>query len=103
MQLLENISNKAATYFGFDESSTARSSKLNESLIDKASNSASSLSDYLYYRYFDKEDELFFLDSGVCGFMLEIQPIVGVDEALIKNLDYFFNKELPYDMYGPTR
>ena len=49
MQLLEDISNKTAKYFGFDESSTARSSKLNESLIDKASNSASSLSDYLYY------------------------------------------------------
>ena len=99
MQLLENISNKTAKHFGFDESSTEISSKLNESLIDKASNSASSLSDYLYYRYFDQEDELFFLDGGVCGFMLEIQPIVGVDEALIMNLDYFFNKELPYDSF----
>lgn len=99
MQLLESISNKTAKYFGFDESSTSRSTELNESLIASASNGASSLSDYLYYRYFDKEDELFFLDGGVCGFMLEIQPIVGVDESLIKNLDYFFNKELPYDSF----
>lgn len=99
MQLLESISNKTAKYFGFDESSTSRSTELNESLIASASNGASSLSDYLYYRYFDKEDELFFLDGGVCGFMLEIQPIVGVDESLIKSLDYFFNKELPYDSF----
>lgn len=28
--------------------------------------------------------------------MLEIEPIVGTDISLSKNLDYFFNNELPY-------
>ena len=99
MQLLENISNKTAKYFGFDASYISHSVKMNAALIESASNGASSLSDYIYYRYFDKEEELFFLEGRVCGFMLEIQPIVGVDESLIKNLDYFFNKELPYDSF----
>lgn len=99
MQTLENISNKAAKYFGFDQSATHKSLEQNRALIESSNNSASSLSDYFYYRYYDEEDELFFLDGGVCGFMLEIQPIVGVDEGLVKNLDHFFNEELPYGSF----
>ena len=99
MQLLEKISNKTASYFGFNESTSSLTRIKNQELINSATNSATSLSDYLYYRYYDKEEELFFLENNVCGFMLEIQPIVGVDEALLKNLDYFFNDELPYNSF----
>jgi len=57
------------------------------------------LESYLSYRYFDAENGLFINDSGVVGFILEISPIVGVDESIVKNLQHFFNDELPDNSY----
>lgn len=59
----------------------------------------SPLEEYLSYRYYDKKNQLFFNDGNVVGFMLEIAPIVGVDEALHKNLQHFFNDEMPPTSY----
>ena len=55
--------------------------------------------DYLSYRYFDEEQRLFLNDGNIVGFMLEISPIVGVDDSLNKNLSHFFNDELPENSY----
>lgn len=55
--------------------------------------------DYLSYRYFDEEQGLFLNDGNIAGFMLEISPIVGVDDSLHKNLSHFFNDELPENSY----
>lgn len=57
------------------------------------------LENYLSYRHFDSENGLFISDGGVTGFMLEISPIVGVDESIVKNLQHFFNDELPDNSY----
>lgn len=63
--------------------------------LEASTNGAKSLSDCLAYRYFDEEASLFFTDEGFGGFMMELLPIVGSDEALTKNLELFFNNEMP--------
>lgn len=102
LQILGNISNKVSSICGMDEGYLSHSSaKHVSSLIESSGSDGSNngdlhnLSDYLSYRYFDKNENLFFLEGGITGFMLEIQPIVGVDDSLIKNLEHFFNDEMP--------
>ena len=96
MSLLSNLINKTVSHLGFTSYDFRRSDHSNNLLINNSFNHSAPLSDYLYYRYYSQEDNIFFLDSGVAGFMLEIEPIVGTDISLSKNLDYFFNNELPY-------
>ena len=55
------------------------------------------MDEYLSYRYFEPSNNLFLSDENVAGFMLEIAPIVGVDQAMYQNLQHFFNDELPAD------
>ena len=63
-------------------------------IVDKILAGTFALDDYLSYRYFDEENSLFLSDGNVVGFMLEISPIVGVDDSVHKNLSHFFNDEL---------
>ncbi len=99
MNLVKNLVDKTAEYFGFNESSIGKTSYHKQEMLDNLTGRSASLSDYLYHRYYDEEEQLFFLEGDVAGFILEIQPIVGVDDALLKNLDYLFNTELPYGSY----
>jgi type-IV secretion system protein TraC len=69
------------------------------SAIDKILTGINAFDDYLSYRYFDKEHSLFLSDGNIIGFMLEISPIVGVDDSVHKNLSHFFNDELPEHSY----
>jgi len=69
------------------------------SIVDKILAGTFAMEDYLSYRYFDEENNLFLSDGNACGFMLEISPIVGVDDAVHKNLSHFFNDELPESSY----
>ena len=69
------------------------------STVDKMLAGAFAFDDYLSYRYFDEESCLFLSDGNIAGFMLEISPIVGVDDAVHKNLSHFFNEELPEYSY----
>lgn len=87
---------KLAKFLGFEASDIGESGRRNQNLLNTIYNDATSLSDYFYHRYYDKENNLFFLEDKTLGFIVEISPIVGADESLIKNLDYFFNNELPY-------
>lgn len=68
-------------------------------IVDKILAGTFALDDYLSYRYFDEENNLFLSDGNACGFMLEISPIVGVDDSVHKNLSHFFNDELPEYSY----
>ena len=63
--------------------------------VERDTKGAVPLADYLSYRYFDEDDCLFILDGGIVGFLIEIAPIVGSDDKLEKNLNLFFNSELP--------
>lgn len=67
------------------------------SLIDEETFGSGSLSQYFSYKYYDSETELFFNDENTVGFMLEVSPIVGVSNSLVKNLELFFNQDLPED------
>lgn len=90
-----DITNKIASKMGFDASTYMRNQTVYKELIYSCLNGAVPLHDYLQYRYFDSEKKLFYLEEDVVGFIFEIAPIVGVDEALVKNLNYFFERELP--------
>lgn len=68
-------------------------------IVDKILAGTFAFDDYLSYRYFDEENNLFLSDGNACGFMLEISPIVGVDDSVHKNLSHFFNDELPEYSY----
>ena len=63
--------------------------------IEKSTDGAKSLSEYLIYKYYDEENSLFFNDDGSIGFIIELAPIVGSDESITKNLEHFFNDEMP--------
>ncbi|MDX1916441.1 MAG: TraC family protein [Rickettsiaceae bacterium] len=82
------------TSFSDESFSNSPSSNLNEYFVS-SSKGAVSLSKYLSYRYYDEESNMFFDDEANAGFLIELSPIVGSDIALIKNLNYFFNNEMP--------
>lgn len=70
-----------------------------ESMVGNILAGTFAFDNYLSYRYFDEENSLFISDGNITGFMLEISPIVGVDDLLHKNLSHFFNDELPEYSY----
>jgi conjugal transfer ATP-binding protein TraC len=84
-------------YFGLNEISEVAVDSLAaaEKLIQQSTGGAASLADYLSYRYFDEDSQIFVGDGNYLGFILEIAPIVGVDEGMLKNLRFFFNDEMP--------
>lgn len=91
------ISQKLPLYFGLDrgEFRAGKTQSHAHELIEESTKGAASIAEYLSYRYFDEEQQLFYNDGGYIGFMLKIPPIVGVDNSLLKNLQYFFNDEFP--------
>ena len=52
-----------------------------------------SLSDYLPYKYFDPSTDVF-INERTLGFILEITPLVGANENIVKSLDEFFRTKL---------
>ena len=94
--IVENLYNKIASICGLDEAIETSSSA---AAIDEISSGMNDLSQYLGYRYYDQERRLFINDGNIAGFMLEVSPIVGVDDSIIKNLQHFFNDEMPADSY----
>lgn len=52
-----------------------------------------SLSDYLPYKYFDPATDVF-INERTLGFILEITPLVGANENIVKSLDEFFRTKL---------
>lgn len=95
MDLITEVTNKIANIAGFEVSTYNKTSHLTDKLIRNSLKGAVNLSDYIFYRYFDKDEQLFFGEHGMGGFCLEISPIVGVNSNVEKSLDYFFKKELP--------
>lgn len=52
------------------------------------------LADCLLYDYFDDDTRIGF-NKGSLGFLMEVNPLVGSEAAIEKNLTLFFNDELP--------
>lgn len=93
--LYEDIANKAAEIIGFSQTDIETFDRSKSSLFANSFSGGESLSNYLNYRYFDEATQNFLLESSSAGFMLEISPLVGVDDKIVKNLNQFFAKELP--------
>ncbi len=93
---MQNILNRISNICGLEESIESSSAK---SVIDNISAGMNDLSEYLGYKYYDEERQLFIGDGKIAGFMLEISPIVGIDDGMCRNLQHFFNEELPQDAY----
>ncbi len=70
-----------------------------DDLVACQTGGAESFAKYLSYQYFNSETELFSNDENIVGFMLQIYPIVGAKDNLLKNLNLFFNKDLPEDSF----
>ena len=93
--LYEDIANKAAGIIGFNQTDIETFDRSKSSLFANSFSGGESLSNYLNYRYFDEATQNFLLEGSSAGFMLEISPLVGVDDKIVKNLNQFFAKELP--------
>jgi conjugal transfer ATP-binding protein TraC len=63
-------------------------------ILDQSSN-PSPKSEILPYRYYDKENDLFVNNSSNIGFVLELNPIVGVSSTIIEQLSLLFDEYLP--------
>jgi type-IV secretion system protein TraC len=96
-----NLTNKLPNYFGLSQMCEGGADSLlaAEEIIQESTGGAASLADYLSYRYFDEDNQIFVSDGNYLGFILEIAPIVGVDEGMLKNLRFFFNDEMPEDCF----
>jgi len=93
--LYEDFANKVASFTGFGSTDIENFAQSKKALFENSFNGGVSLKDYLSYRYFDNKTENFLLKNSAAGFLLEIAPLVGVDDRIPKNLNQFFAKELP--------
>ena len=93
--LYENLANKAASIIGFEQTEIENGDIALRTLFKNSFYGGEPLRNYLNYRYFDQKSENFLLTNNAAGFLLEISPLVGVDERITKSLNIFFAKELP--------
>lgn len=56
-------------------------------------------SELLPYEYYDSENNLFINKSSSIGFLLELNPIVGVSESILKQLSLLFDEFLPQNSF----
>ncbi len=56
-------------------------------------------SELLPYLYYDKENNLFINKGSNVGFLLELNPIVGVTEGILKQLSLLFDEFLPENSF----
>ncbi len=95
--LYEDFANKVAGWIGFDTTDIETTGRVQKQLFNDSFYGGQPLCNYLNYRYFDKISGNFLLTSGAAGFLLEICPLVGVNDGVVKSLNLFFAKELPKD------
>jgi conjugal transfer ATP-binding protein TraC len=69
-----------------------------QQILDKCHN-PSPKSELLPYQYYDSEQNLFINKGSNVGFILEINPIVGVTESILKQLSLLFDEFLPENSF----
>ena len=95
--LYEKVEQKSANLMGFERSKHSSNGGALDNLLAGSMLGAQSLNDFLSYRYFDSESGNFLLSEGAAGFMLQISPLVGISDKVVKSLNLFLAKELPKD------
>lgn len=102
LEQFTSLTDKMVSFCGLDETlknSVHGASGRIQQEIRRSTEEAKSFTDFLAYQYFDEESSLFVSDEGWTGFLMELCPIVGSDESLTKNLELFFNNEMPADSW----
>jgi len=101
IQKIHDSLNKLSQLCGLDDAVDKNCSNSDsiEDMVASQTGGAESFAKYLSYQYFNSETELFSNDENIVGFMLQIYPIVGAKDDLLKNLNLFFNKDLPEDSF----
>ena len=69
-----------------------------ESILEQCHN-PSPKRELLPYLYYDKENNLFINVGNNVGFLLELNPIVGVTESILKQLSLLFDEFLPNNSF----
>ncbi|MGV2433273.1 MAG UNVERIFIED_CONTAM: TraC family protein [Rickettsiaceae bacterium] len=95
--LYEDFANFAAKAIGFNTTDIETGSRALSGLLDDSYFGGEPLKNYLCYRYFEPKTENFLMTNGAAGFLLEICPLVGVNDGVTKSLNLFFANELPKD------
>jgi type-IV secretion system protein TraC len=95
--IYEDFANKAAQIIGLQTTDIETGDRALKSLFENSFFGGEPLRNYLNYRYFEPRSENFIMTNGAAGFLLEICPLVGVDNAVVKSLELFFASELPKD------
>lgn len=93
----EDFANKAAGVIGFESTDIETGDRVLKNLFENSFFGGEPLRNYLNYRYFETKSENFLMTNGAAGFLLEICPLVGVDDGVVKSLNLFFANELPKD------
>lgn len=96
MQKLNKLA-KACGFASLGESKTNPLKNMQNALHDDTKG-ASCLSDVMLFDFFDEELGLAF-NKGSVGFLFEINGLVGSDIGICKNLNLFFEQELPKGSY----
>lgn len=93
---IEKHFSKLANYCGFKIVGERGCDPLAETmkLLDKDTSGSKVLADSLLYEYYDDTSGVAF-NKGTIGCWFEINPLVGSDDNIEKNLTLFFNEELP--------
>jgi hypothetical protein len=65
-----------------------------QQVLDQCHN-PSPKSELLPYQYYDSENNLFINKGSNIGFLLQLNPIVGVTESILKQLSLLFDEFLP--------
>lgn len=94
--LISNLANKCAKYIGFetDKELGTGAGDINRQLFAHLGNPGD-WSTLFCYRSYDQAKGIYHNKDDGYGFILEVSPLVGVDEKVIKNLQHFFDKEMP--------
>ncbi|NRB10868.1 MAG: TraC family protein [Rickettsiaceae bacterium] len=95
---MQNILSKFSEYCGFSNYGAREKSAnmlINE-YIAKQTDSSQPLAKLLQYEIYDEEAGIFLNDDKTAGFLFEVAPKIGHDSSLEKNLQLFFNDELPF-------
>lgn len=96
LEAIERKISELANYCGFKLKAEGNVNwqKEFERLLIEDTKGANPLSDELKYEYYDTQHDIAF-NKGHLGIWFEIDPLVGSDDGIEKNLTLFFNEELP--------
>ena len=79
---------------GVREGFRYRKGRLEDILMDKISN-PTPRSELFPYRFYDEEEEVYYSDDNIVGFVFEGNTAVGIDDAFYKQISMLFDDQLP--------